>query len=107
MITSTFLPAVLPPLPPPLELDELPDARPPTTPTTSAMSAMTATSDSENFTRLLVISLPDPLPVAGLSPGPPQIRENVYNDAATVGMRTVRVKRKRFLDFGVYTADRR
>src|SRR3954454_10820966 len=57
MITSTFLPAVAPPLPPPLALPESPDVRPATTPTTPAMSAMTATSDSENFTRVLVLDI--------------------------------------------------
>jgi hypothetical protein len=80
MITSTFLPAALPPAPPPLELDDPPDARPPTTPTTSAMSTMTATSDSENFTRLLVMSLRPSPPRWTLSLGPPQIRGNVFSN---------------------------
>ena len=80
MITSTFLPAALPPAPPPLELDDDPDARPPTTPTTSAMSTMTATSDSENFTRPLVISLRPSPPQLDPVPGPPQIRGNVFSE---------------------------
>src|SRR3954469_21456397 len=74
MITSTFLPAAAPPLPPPPLLDDPPDARPATTPTTTAISAITATSDSENLTRLPVMTL-DPL--LGL-------RERFLNSSATV-----------------------
>src|SRR5436309_2776436 len=66
MMTSTFLPATAPPLPPPPPLDDPPEARPATTPTTTAISAMAATSESENFTRVLVIgSLVSP--TSGLS----------------------------------------
>src|SRR5512133_2909174 len=107
MITSTFLPAAFPPLPPPLELDELPEARPPTTPTTSAISAMTATNDNENFRRTLLME-PDPLSsLTDPTPGAPQIRENVYNETSTVDMGIGLVKRERLLDSCVYTSNRR
>src|SRR3954454_18669623 len=62
MITSTFLPAAAPPLPPPLALDESPDVRPATTPTTTAIRAITATSDSENFSFGLLPDMLSPLP---------------------------------------------
>src|SRR3954451_10116780 len=62
MITSTFLPAAAPPLPPPLALDESPDVRAPTTPTTTAIRAITATSDSENFSFGLLPDMLSPLP---------------------------------------------
>src|SRR4051794_4389206 len=60
MITSTFLPAVVPPWPPPLLLLDSPEVRPATTPTTPAMSAITATRDSENFTRALLSPMLSP-----------------------------------------------
>src|SRR5262249_9990098 len=47
------------------------------------------------------------LPSSTLLPGTPQPRENVYFTAATVGRRDSSVKRKRFLDFHVYTCDLR
>ncbi len=57
MITSTFLPPAAPALaePPPLP-EPPPEARPATTPTTSPIRAMTATSDSENFSRVLAMN---------------------------------------------------
>src|SRR5262245_7332288 len=105
MMTSTFLPAALPPAPPPVELDELPDARPPTTPTTSAMSAMTATSDSENFTRRLLMS-PATFSLWTLFRGAPQPRGNVFSSAGTVRKAHGAVKRIRLLDGCVYTSHR-
>src|SRR3954470_1938283 len=62
MITSTFLPAAAPPLPPPLALDDSPVVRPATTPTTTAMRAITATSDSENFSFRFLPDILSPLP---------------------------------------------
>src|SRR5215218_11450549 len=75
MMTSTFLPAAAPPLPPPPPPDSPPDARPATTPTTPAISAMTATSDSENFSRVFLS------PMLPLSPGPssPARRERTFS----------------------------
>src|SRR3954452_4709623 len=76
MITSTFLPAAAPPLPPPLALDESPDVRPATTPTTTAIRAITATSDSENFSFGLLPDMLSPLPPStGRSP----LRERFLN----------------------------
>src|SRR5439155_23874319 len=48
-------PATTPPFPPPPPVDDPPEARPATTPTTTAISPMAATSESENFTRVLVM----------------------------------------------------
>jgi hypothetical protein len=53
---------------------------------------------------LLICS--DPLPSWTHLPETPQIRENVYNDVATVGTASLTVKRKRLLDLCVYTAKR-
>src|SRR6478735_1623369 len=62
MMTSTFLPAVAPPAPPPLEADEVLDVRPATTPTTPAIRAITATSDNENFSLVFFPDMLSPLP---------------------------------------------
>src|SRR3954451_12271954 len=94
MITSTFLPAAAPPLPPPLELDESPDVRPATTPTTTAMRAMTATSDSENFNFgfLPDISLSTPSPIRPAR----RLRER-FLDGANVLAVSCSVKESRIL----------
>src|SRR3954469_26018347 len=58
MMTSIFLPPAAPALAaPPLLPDDPPEARPATTPTTSPIRAMTATSDSENFSRVLAMRI--------------------------------------------------
>src|SRR3954453_2144904 len=90
MITSTFLPAAAPPLPPPLLVDDPLDARPPTTPTTAAISAMTATSDSENFTRPLLMARP--FPSGGSSLGLSNPERTLTAASATVRRRSRRVK---------------
>src|SRR6188472_3067597 len=83
MMTSTFFPAAAPPLPPPPPLDDPLEARPATTPTTTASSAITATSDSENLTRLLVMTgpfLPDSTPrLPGKSLPGSSTGENVFS----------------------------
>src|SRR6185369_7334819 len=93
MITSTFLPPAAPAVaaPPPLP-DEPPDARPATTPNTAAMSAITATSESENFTRVLVMRL-SLLPETFAS-SIPQLRKRLL-DAGTVDRMNFPVKRLR------------
>src|SRR5215217_8734360 len=84
MITSTFLPATAPPLPPPELSDVPPEARPATTPRTMPISAMTATSDSENFSRVLAMEnlssrRPDErLPARGVS-SVPQPRKRFHD----------------------------
>src|SRR5215212_4408453 len=106
MITSIFLPATAPPLPPPDPLPDVPpDARPATTPSTTAISAMTATSDSENLSRVLAIETVSSQlrPVAagrgrrGRLSLSPSTEETFSRSATTVAPRYDLVKRLRFL----------